>query len=115
MELVDYLLQGIILVVAWVFQALYNMVIYTLVGLWIVLKVGLWLISAGILSTISGFIAGISLSGVAFNFAGQWAGLPPQAIYLVNASGIPEFMTIIAAAYVIRFLLNLIPAVFTRV
>lgn len=115
MELFDYLLQGIISIVVWFVQLLYHLVSLVLLGMWIVLKFGLWLIVAGILSTVSGFIAGISLSSVAFNFAGQWAGLPPQAIYIVNALGIPEFMTIIAGAYLIRFTLNLIPGVFTRV
>lgn len=41
--------------------------------------------------------------------------LSGQALYLLTAFGIPECIAIIGGAYGVRFLLNLIPAAFTRV
>jgi uncharacterized membrane protein YphA (DoxX/SURF4 family) len=48
------------------------------------------------------------------NFA-QWDLLPDQLVYLINAVGLPQGLTILGSAYVIRMTLNLIPGAITRV
>jgi len=69
----------------------------------------------GLLTVIFTFASAVDLSAVAFNIAAQYAGLPSQLIWLVNQVELPQSMTYIAAAIVIRMLLNLIPAAFTRI
>lgn len=44
----------------------------------------------------------------------DWAGLPPQLLYILNAIGIPTCLGIVSSAYLVRFLLNLIPSWATR-
>ena len=44
-----------------------------------------------------------------------WTGLDPQTIWLLNYINLPLCIGFIISAYVIRLLLNLIPAAFTRI
>lgn len=80
-----------------------------------VLKVGFFFIIDGLLTAIYAIVSTLDLGSLVFNVAGLWAGLPPQVIYLVNAVGIPSGLSMILYAIVIRMLLNLIPAAFTRI
>lgn len=45
----------------------------------------------------------------------NWAGLPGQVLYVINAIGLSACLSILASAYLIRFTLNLIPSWLTRV
>ncbi len=69
----------------------------------------------GLLTAITAVFSAIDLSAFASTYAMDWAGLPPQMIWLVNAVGLPQGLTILAAAITIRMILNLIPAEFTRI
>jgi hypothetical protein len=61
------------------------------------------------------YLATLDMSALAFDWVANWAGLPPQLIYLVTAVGLPQCLLIISQAILIRFLINLIPAEFTRI
>ena len=69
----------------------------------------------GILTVISGLFNAIDFSAFLASYAMNWAGLPPQMIWFVNAVGIPQGITILTAAIGIRMILNLIPAAVTRI
>jgi len=69
----------------------------------------------GLLSVVETALAAVDLSSVLFNYAAAWSHLPTQLIWLINAVGLPQCLTILGAAYLIRLTLNLIPSVFTRV
>jgi len=69
----------------------------------------------GLLTVIETALAAIDLSAMLFNYAAAWSSLPPQLVWLINAVGLPQCLTILGAAYLIRLTLNLIPSVFTRV
>lgn len=82
--------------------------------LWIIGK-ALFLIFDGILTVISTVFTAIDMSSLLSSYAMDWAGLPPQMIWFVNAVGLPQGISILSAAISIRMLLNLIPAAVTRV
>ena len=83
-------------------------------ALWLLLK-GLFLPFDGLLTVISVAFNSINVSSFVASYAMNWAGLPPQMIWLVNAVAIPQGITILIAAIGIRMALNLIPAAFTRI
>lgn len=82
--------------------------------LWLLGKV-FFLPFDGLLTVISGIFNAIDFTTFLASYSMDWAGLPPQMIWMVNAVGIPQGLTILSAAIGIRLLLNLIPAAFTRV
>lgn len=49
------------------------------------------------------------------DYAAAWAGVPPQMLYVLNQCGFDTALTMLGGAFLARFLLNLIPAAFTRV
>lgn len=57
----------------------------------------------------------IDVTSIVQNFVLQLTGLPPQLLFLLNAIHFPQAVSVITAAYGIRFALNLIPAAFTRI
>jgi len=69
----------------------------------------------GFFDILLALISVIDISSVVQNFILQMTGMPPQMIYLINAANLPTAITCILSAYGIRFLLNLIPAAFTRI
>lgn len=69
----------------------------------------------GILTVVSGLFNAIDLSSFLASYAMNWAGLPPQMIWMVNAVGVPQGITILTACIGIRMAINLIPAAFTRI
>jgi hypothetical protein len=69
----------------------------------------------GILYSFWLYLSTLDMSAVAFDWAARWAGLPPQLVYLVTAVGLPQCLLIISEAILVRFLINLIPAEFTRI
>lgn len=82
--------------------------------LWI-LKKAAFVLMDGLLTCISSIFTAIDLSSIASNYALQWANVPTQLIWFVNAISLPAGITIIVAAIGIRMLINLIPAAFTRI
>jgi hypothetical protein len=69
----------------------------------------------GLLTVISTIFNAIDLSAFVASYAMNWAGLPPQMIWMINTVAIPQGLTVLAAAVGIRMALNLIPAAFTRI
>ncbi len=69
----------------------------------------------GILTVVMGILNGLDLGNVLTTSAGAWAGLDPSIAWFINACGISQGLTMIGTAYVTRFVLNLIPASFTRI
>ncbi len=75
----------------------------------------LYTIYDGLLTVVFLFADTVDLSEVAFNMAAQYAGLPTQLIWLVNQVDLPQSLTYVAGAIVIRMILNVIPAAVTRI
>jgi hypothetical protein len=69
----------------------------------------------GLIWTIYGIVSMIDLSTLALDFSGQLLGLPPALIFLLSQVGFAQALTIVGGAYLVRLLLNLIPAAFTRI
>ena len=88
---------------------------WVLDGLIFLLKFLFFTILDGLFTVIETILLAIDLSAVVFNYAAAWSNLPPQLVWLINAVGLPQCLTILGAAYLIRLTLNLIPSVFTRV
>lgn len=99
-EALIFILQGLSTLLGWVFDSL----IYVLKGL-------AYLLLDGLMITFKTMISVIDISAFALQFAAGYGLIPPQAAYFMCAIGFPQFVTIIAVAYGIRFALNLIPRV----
>jgi len=84
-------------------------------GFFLLIRFTLFSIFDGLLVVIEGFFSALDLSSIAFNYAAAWGGLPTQLIWLITVTGIPQCLTLLGAAYMIRLLLNLIPSWATRV
>lgn len=93
-------MEGFSTLLGWVFDTL----IYILKGL-------AYLLLDGLMVTLKIMIDAIDISAFALQFAAGYGLIPSQAAYLMCAIGFPQFVTIIAVAYGIRFALNLIPRV----
>lgn len=109
------LAQSIVDAVSWLLDQIYVPFGWILDGLLYLLISIPWFIIDGFLSAVEIIIAGLDLSSVAFSWVAGYALVPDQAIYFMVAIGFPQFVTIIASAYAIRFALNIIPSVLTRV
>lgn len=99
-ESLIFLLEGFSTLLGWVFDTL----IYILKGL-------SYLLLDGLMITLKIMIDAIDISAFALQFAAGYGLIPLQASYFMIAIGFPQFVTIIAVAYGIRFALNLIPRV----
>ena len=72
-------------------------------------------IYAALLATIEVFINSIDTATLSFfDDTNPWSELPVQVIYILNILDFPTLLTMLAASYLIRFLLNLIPSWATR-
>lgn len=71
----------------------------------------LYLTLDGILISLKAIVYGLDLSTVPLQFAAGMGLIPSQAAYFMVAIGFPQFVTIIAAAYAVRLLMNLVPTV----
>jgi hypothetical protein len=69
----------------------------------------------GLLTVIQLFFTSLDLSAFTASYAMNWAGLPPQLIYCINAVGIVQCIGLLCTAIIIRMVINLIPAAFTRI
>lgn len=87
---------------------------WTLDGiLWLLAK-AFYLPFDGLLTVISSIFTAIDLSAFVASYAMNWAGMPPQLIWFVNAVSIPQGISIYLAAITIRKLADLIPSWATR-
>jgi len=82
--------------------------------LWL-LKKAAFVIMDGLLTCISSIFTAIDLSSIAANYALQWANVPTQLIWFINAISLPAGIAILVGAIGIRMLINLIPAAVTRI
>lgn len=83
-------------------------------GFLYVLKSALYFLFDGLLTTIYAIVGALDVGSLLVNIGGLWLGLPPQLLYLINAIGIPTGLTMLSYAILVRKLLDLIPAAFTR-
>lgn len=88
---------------------------WALDGIVFLLKSVFFFILDGLLTVVTLAMQALDFSAFLASYAMDWAGLPSQAIYIITAVGIPQGLTIIAGAMVLRLGLNLIPAALTRV
>lgn len=100
--------SGIVEMILGIFTWLLNGIV------WLLLKI-IYFIFDGFFSVIVAFINGINLNDVMPYIQSSWGELPAQIIWLANAIGLPQGLGMLGSAYLIRMLLNLIPAAFTRV
>lgn len=63
---------------------------------------------------IQGVLSLITLPGQLAFGAALWAGLPTNVVWLLDVLGFATIVNIIGGAYLVRFLLNLIPSWATR-
>lgn len=111
----DAALQWLIDFVNGFWTALYNALTWCFDTLSDVLVNVVSLIFEGIFTVIVAIVGSFDLSSLALSYASSWGLLPPQLVYVLIATGIPQGLQLLAMAYTIRFILNLIPAAFTRV
>ncbi|MGD9686358.1 MAG: DUF2523 family protein [Desulfobacter sp.] len=83
-------------------------------GVLYVLKAVLFFAFDGLLTVVYSIVAALDVGSLTVSLVGLWADLPPQLLYVVNATGLPTGLSMIFYAIVIRKLLDLIPAAFTR-
>ena len=96
------------------FRLCKELLTWMLDGVLFVLKTAFYLPFDGILTAITAFISSLDIGQLVFNSASTWGLLPPQMLYVINAVGFPQGLTLVAYAIVIRMTLNLIPAALTR-
>lgn len=97
------------------FSTIQSLLGWCLDGLMYVLKTALYFPFDGLLTMITGIVSALNFSSLAISSATTWGAMPPQLIYIINAVGFPQGLSILASAYVIRMTLNLIPAALTRI
>jgi len=68
-----------------------------------------------VLSFVEGLVTDIPAPSFLQSVSGIWDALPPQMVYILGQIGIVQALSILGGAFLVRFTLNLIPSVFTRV
>ena len=84
-------------------------------GLILIIQYAFYWIFDGFCIVVESFFKSLDFSAFAFNYAGTWAGLPTQVVWIISAIGLPQGVSLLGGAYLLRLLLNLIPAALTRV
>lgn len=107
--------QAIVNALAWFLGLLYEPLQWVLDGIVYVALSLPYAILDGLLTVVTTFVSSLDFSAVVFQWSAGYALIPPSAVYVMTAIGFPQFVTLIGAAYVVRMLLNLIPAALTRV
>ncbi|WP_456385293.1 hypothetical protein [Desulfolithobacter sp.] len=92
-SILSWLLDAVLLVISFVAYTIYD----------------------GFLMVVHAFFAALDFSSVAFTHAAEWSSLPTQLIWLINQLALPQCLTIVSGAIMLRVLINLIPAALTRV
>lgn len=83
-------------------------------GLVYILRAFFYLIIDGLLTVITTFFNAFDLGNHLVSLSSALNMLPPQFLWLFNALGIPQGISILTWAIGIRLAINLIPAEFTR-
>ncbi len=109
------MLQALYNAAAWLLNALYIPIKWVLDALIYILIAIPYLILQGILTSLLLIIQGIDFSAVVFEYVAGMSHIPPLGIYIMVSIGLPQFLTILSSAYLIRITLNLIPSAVTRV
>ncbi len=99
----------------WLVESFFFLCFWLLKGIAEVIGWVVYTIFDGFLVVIHGFFSALDLSALAFSHAAAWSSLPAQVVWFVDQIGIAQCFTMLAAAFSIRLLLNLIPGTFTRV
>lgn len=97
------------------FSTIWQFIKDALDALLYVFKAAIYFIFDGLLTVVQGVLSSIDVSSVVVSSAATWSAMPTQLLYIINALGIPQGLSILAAAYAIRMTLNLIPAALTRI
>ena len=92
-EIIAWLLDGLKYIVSEIFYVIYDK----------------------ILSIIETLVTSIDFSGFSSAVTGFWSDIPGPILYTIGKFRLAEILAILAIAYGIRLLLNLVPAAFTRV
>ena len=108
-------MSGIMAFINTFFHTIQTLLGWVLDGLLYVLKTALFFPFDGLLTVVSGLISALDVSNVIVSSASTWSGMPPQLLYIVNAIGLPQGLSMLAYAYGLRMTLNLIPAALTRI
>lgn len=70
---------------------------------------------SGLFTIVYSVISALDVGSILVNLSSQWGGLDSSVAYILNQTGIPTGLSMLGAAYAFRFVLNLIPAAFTRI
>lgn len=97
------------------FEYIYAFGKWILDGLMFLLALVVYMIFDALLTCVEKFFELLDLGVMTGSAACQWANLPPQMIYCLNQIGIPQALTMLIGAVMVRITINLIPAEFTRV
>ncbi|MBI4690419.1 MAG: hypothetical protein HY754_09170 [Nitrospirae bacterium] len=97
--------------VIWVLESLSTVADWLTDAIVYVVKGVLFLIFDGVLLTIQTIVSTLDLSAISLQWAAGKGLIPVQAAYLMCAIGFPQFVSIIAAAFAVRFIINMIPTV----
>lgn len=97
------------------FSTIWQFIKDALDALLYVFKAAIFFVFDGLLTVVQGILSSIDVSSVVISSAATWSAMPTQLLYIINALGIPQGLSILAAAYAIRMTLNLIPAALTRI
>lgn len=96
------------------FTTLQTLLTWVLDGVTFVVKGVFWFILDGVLTAITTFLSLLDVGSHITSFAGYFGLLPPQLIWLIQAIGLPQGLSILIWAIVIRMTINLIPSWITR-
>lgn len=95
-------------------EALYNTLTWFADGIIFCFQSSVYWVLDSFFTIILAFLGILDFSAFVQNITLSWVGLPSQLLYLVNTSYIPQGLTILGSAYLVRLLLNLIPGTITR-
>lgn len=96
-------------------NALYNVVTWLLDGVITVVFLVINLLWDGFLTIVYLFISGLDFGSLIVSTSAAWGLIDSNTAWVVSATGIPQGLTILGYAYIVRLTLNLIPSWLTRV
>lgn len=73
-----------------------------------------YLMVDGFFTAVESFVSGLDFSSYILSITGVWDSLPTQLSFLISQCGISQGFTMLAGAYTLRLLINLIPSWATR-
>lgn len=88
---------------------------YILDGILLIIQAALYLPFDALVTAVETIILSLDVSALAIGAMGGWGLIPSQLVYALNQIGIGQAFSIVITAMAIRFVLNLIPAAFTRI